>query len=65
MHSGKWTIVIQADSIDFQVIREFQLTVQALEKVTTTVTPTVVVGVTSTAPAVGEVAFPAFTEEPL
>ncbi|KAK5656877.1 hypothetical protein OQA88_4427 [Cercophora sp. LCS_1] len=52
MISGKWSIIIQADATDFQVIREFTLTVQALEKATVTATPTVVVGVTSTLPAV-------------
>ncbi|KAK4191295.1 hypothetical protein QBC35DRAFT_448567 [Podospora australis] len=51
MPSGKWSIIIQADNTDFQVIREFNLTVVAAsDRITTTVTPTVVVGVTSTAP---------------
>ncbi|KAK0619364.1 hypothetical protein B0T14DRAFT_392377, partial [Immersiella caudata] len=38
MYTGTWTIVIQADNTDFQVLREFQLTVQNLEKETVTVT---------------------------
>lgn len=52
MQSGKWSIIIQADNLNFQAVREFQLTVQNLEKLTVTATPTVVVGVTSTEPAV-------------
>ncbi|KAK3370035.1 hypothetical protein B0H63DRAFT_551973 [Podospora didyma] len=52
MPSGKWSIVIQADNVNFQVIREFQLTVTTPDHITTTITPTVVVGVTTTAPAV-------------
>jgi hypothetical protein len=51
MSSGKWTIIIQADNHDFQVVREFELTVTVPERLTVTVTPTVVVGVTSTEPA--------------
>ncbi|KAK0727500.1 hypothetical protein B0T26DRAFT_639277, partial [Lasiosphaeria miniovina] len=43
MSSGTWTIVIQADNTNFQVIRVFQLTVTTADHVTTTVTPTVVV----------------------
>jgi hypothetical protein len=52
MYSGTWTIILQADDHDFQVIREFTVTVQEVERLTTTVTPTVVVGVTSTAPGI-------------
>ncbi|KAK3326200.1 hypothetical protein B0H66DRAFT_617092 [Apodospora peruviana] len=48
MYNGDWTIVLQADTVNFQVIREFRLTVTTPEKLTTTVTPTVVVGITST-----------------
>lgn len=50
MYSGTWMIIIQADNVNFQVVREFNLTVQAVEKTTVTATPTVVVGVTSHEP---------------
>ncbi|KAK1756961.1 hypothetical protein QBC47DRAFT_422042 [Echria macrotheca] len=52
MKSGTWSIIIQADGQDFQVMRTFQLTVQNVDKLTVTATPTVVVGVTSTEPAI-------------
>ncbi|KAK3328557.1 hypothetical protein B0T19DRAFT_476142 [Cercophora scortea] len=51
MSSGSWTIVLQADNVNFQAVRKFRLTVTAPDKVTITITPTVVIGVTSTAPA--------------
>ncbi|KAM7203054.1 hypothetical protein V8F33_002402 [Rhypophila sp. PSN 637] len=52
MHNGDWTIVLQAETVNFQVVREFRITVTTPEKVYTTVTPTVVVGVTTTAKGV-------------
>ncbi|KAK4467169.1 hypothetical protein QBC42DRAFT_247069 [Cladorrhinum samala] len=48
MPSGRWSIVIQADNSDFQVVREFELTVAVPQRITVTITPTVVVGMTST-----------------
>ena len=53
MYSGTWMIIIQADNVNFQVVREFKITVQAIEKTTVTATPTVVVGVTSQEPDIG------------
>ncbi|KAK0754869.1 hypothetical protein B0T18DRAFT_290158, partial [Schizothecium vesticola] len=38
MYSGTWMIIIQADNVNFQVVREFKLTVQAVEKTTVTAT---------------------------
>ncbi|KAK4210043.1 hypothetical protein QBC37DRAFT_442974 [Rhypophila decipiens] len=52
MHNGDWTIVLQAETVNFRVVREFRITVTTPEKVYTTVTPTVVVGVTTTAKGV-------------
>ncbi|KAK4226383.1 hypothetical protein QBC38DRAFT_325901, partial [Podospora fimiseda] len=48
MNSGKWSIIIQAENVDFQVIREFELFVEVPERTTVVVTPTVVEGVTKT-----------------
>lgn len=54
MHNGDWMIVLQAETVNFQVVREFRITVTVPEKVYTTVTPTVVVGVTTTARGVSK-----------
>lgn len=54
MYNGDYMIVLQAETVNFQVVREFRVTVTTPEKVYTTVTPTVVVGVTTTAQAVSK-----------
>ena len=64
MYSGTWMIIIQADNVNFQVVREFKLTVQAIDKTTVTATPTVVVGVTSRQPDISPSPLPAQKTKP-
>jgi len=62
MNDGSWAIVVQSPENGFVVQREFDLTAGgSATTVVVTITPTVTVGVTSTAPGTSKIRPPVQT----